>query len=74
TIGIGLKNYGLIKSFSTEVKLGRKRTIISDLLCQTDSEVIRLEIMWSKWASSSDIANYVLKKIYNYGRAIELLE
>jgi energy-coupling factor transporter ATP-binding protein EcfA2 len=74
TFGKALQKHGLINSFKTEATFGKKRIIKSDLLCQIDSETIRLELMWTKWASSADIANYVLKKIHNYGRAIEFLE
>jgi DNA (cytosine-5)-methyltransferase 1 len=34
---------------------------------------IRIEIMWRSTTSRADIANYVLSKLGNYGKAIGLL-
>jgi DNA (cytosine-5)-methyltransferase 1 len=73
-IGKALQNCGLISAFETEVELRGRITVISDLLCTTDSGLVRLELMWSKWAYRAAIADYVLKKLQNYGQAIGLLD
>ncbi|OKH29866.1 hypothetical protein NIES2119_31915 [[Phormidium ambiguum] IAM M-71] len=72
-IGEGLKACDLISSFKTEVLLRGNISVRSDLLCTTDSGLVRLELMWNKWVNPADIANYVLQKFQNYGRAIGLL-
>jgi len=47
----------------------------TDLLCQTDKlGVVRLEVIWRAKAGRADIANYTLGKLYDYGRAIGLLD
>ncbi|HEY9848766.1 MAG TPA: hypothetical protein V6D28_04880 [Leptolyngbyaceae cyanobacterium] len=73
-IGEALKACGLASAYKTEVELRGIINIRSDLLCKTDSGLVRLEIMWTKWARRADIANYVLKKLQSYGKAIGLLE
>jgi DNA (cytosine-5)-methyltransferase 1 len=73
-IGKALQDCGLVSSFKTEVELRGRISLRSDLLCTTDSGLVRLELMWTKWAYRTDIANYVLKKLQNYGRAIGLLD
>lgn len=73
-IGKALQDCGLVSSFKTEVELCGRINLRSDLLCTTDSGLVRLELMWTKWAYRADIANYVLKKLQNYGRAIGLLD
>lgn len=73
-IGNALRSSGLIYSFKIEAELRGKRNLRSDLLCETDLGLVRLELMWIKWTKSPSIANYVLKKLQNYGLAIGLLE
>ena len=73
-IGKALQDCGLISAFETEVELRGRITVISDLLCTADSGLVRLELMWTKWAYRGAIADYVLKKLQNYGRAIGLLD
>jgi DNA (cytosine-5)-methyltransferase 1 len=73
-IGKALQDCGLVSSFKTEVEFRGRINLRSDLLCITDSGLVRLEIMWKKWANRSEIANYVLNKLQNYGRAIGLLD
>ncbi len=67
------KGAGLIESFETERDLGTELTFKSDLFCVRAGEPIRLEIMWRTKAGRAEIANYVLGKLGNYGRAIKLL-
>jgi len=45
----------------------------SDLYCLHGGLPLRLEMMWRARTGRADIANYVLGKINNYGRAIGLL-
>ena len=74
-IGQALQDSRLIHSFETEADFaGHGLNFKSDLVCQTETGPIRLEIMWRKTASRAQISNYVLKKLYNYGRAIGLLQ
>jgi hypothetical protein len=48
-------------------------TYTSDLYCLKAGEPIRLEIMWRSTATRAAIANYVLGKLGNYGKAIGLI-
>lgn len=73
-IGKALQANSLVSYYKTEVELHGRITVRSDLLCTTDSGLVRLELMWKKWANRSEIANYVLNKLQNYGRAIGLLD
>lgn len=73
-IGYALKDCGLIADFKLEVDFGNGLTRTTDIFCETSSGPIRLEIMWRKQTGTAEIANYVLTKLYNYGRAIELLQ
>lgn len=73
-IGEALKDCQLISDFYTEVDLRGKTSVRSDLLCLTESAPVRLELMWAKNVSRAQIANYVLKKLENYGKAIGLLQ
>ncbi|MEQ8466800.1 hypothetical protein [Coleofasciculus sp. E1-EBD-02] len=73
-IGKALKDDGLVSSFTTEAELCGRINLRSDLLCSTDSGLVRLELMWVKWGYQAEIANYVLKKLKNYGLAIGLLD
>ena len=73
SIGVGLKEVGLINSFQTERELGTDYKYYSDLYCDRTEGPIRLEMMWRKSTSRAEIANYVLSKLGNYGRAIGLL-
>lgn len=72
-IGKALKTTGLIDHFEWEKSLGTDIAISSDLYCVKDGEPIRLEIMWRSRCGRADIANYVLGKLGNYGKAIGLL-
>lgn len=73
-LGAALLDCGLIRSFQAEAALGVEQTRTSDLLCQTEADPVRLEIMWRLKTSRAEIANYVLTKLYNHGRAIGFLD
>jgi hypothetical protein len=74
-IGKSLLDGNVISWFKAESKLGNELIVISDLLCQSkSSERIRIEFMWRKSAGIPDIANYTMKKIYYYGKAIGFLD
>ena len=72
-VGRGLVAAGLIESFETEKDLGTVLTFKSDLYCVTGGAPLRVEMMWRGTTGRATIANYVLGKINNYGRAIGLL-
>ena len=72
--GSGLREVGLISGFETERTLGTALKFASNLYCVPMSGgSIRLEFMWRTRAGRADIANYVLTKLGNYGKAIGLL-
>jgi DNA (cytosine-5)-methyltransferase 1 len=71
--GAGLVDISLIEAFETEKPLGTELSFTSDLYCVGPSDPVRIEIMWRSTTSRADIANYVLGKLGNYGRAIGLL-
>lgn len=73
-IGRGLASIGLITGPETEKSLGTTLTFNSDLYAMHSSAPLRLEMMWRAKAGRADIANYVLRKVNNYGRAIGLLD
>jgi hypothetical protein len=73
-IGEGLKSVGLIDSYETERVLGTKLNYFSDLYCVQRGAPIRIEVMWRAETSRAEIANYALKKLGNYGKAIGLLQ
>jgi hypothetical protein len=73
-IGTALDHVGLVEAFETEKTLGTELVYASDLYVVQAGEPIRLEVMWRSKAGRADIANYVLMKLGNYGRAIGLLD
>jgi DNA (cytosine-5)-methyltransferase 1 len=74
TLGRALVAGGLVDSYESEVDFGKGLTRRTDLLCETKLGRVRLELMWRKSTGRAEIANYVLTKLYNYGKAIEFLE
>jgi hypothetical protein len=64
-------------SFEVEARNRRDRVLklvyTSDLYLEREHEPIRVEVMWRSRTGRADIANYVLGKFGNYGRAIGLL-
>ena len=73
-IGEALVDRALVQSTETERPLGTDQTFYSDLYVVKAGEPVRLELMWRTKAGRADIANYVLMKLGNYGRAIGLLQ
>jgi hypothetical protein len=73
-VGEALIDAGYIHSYEPERNFGRGLTRSSDLYCEVDGGIIRLEIMWRTRTGRADIANYALTKLYNYGRAIGFLD
>jgi hypothetical protein len=69
-IGRALVDCGLIERFEQEVDLGGGLTRRSDLVCNPQIDPVRLELMWRRDTTRSEIANYVLTKLFNYGRAV----
>jgi hypothetical protein len=74
TIGRALVACILVDCYKAEVDFGKGLTRRTDLVCETKLGRVRLELMWRKSTGRADIANYVLNKLYNYGKAIEFLE
>ena len=72
-IAHGLKEAGLIDEFSVERDLGTELKFTSDIYAVRAGEPIRIEVMWRSTTSRAEIANYVLGKLGNYGRAIGYL-
>jgi DNA (cytosine-5)-methyltransferase 1 len=72
-IGNGLKSVGLVLDYTTEKDLGTKLVYQSDIYCVRETSPVRIEVMWRKRTGRAEIANYVLTKLNNYGKAIELL-
>jgi DNA (cytosine-5)-methyltransferase 1 len=72
-LGASLVDVGVIDSFETERTLGTDLVHASDLYLERADEPIRVEVMWRTSTGRAAIANYVLGKLGNYGRAIGLL-
>jgi DNA (cytosine-5)-methyltransferase 1 len=72
-IGAGLEAVGLVSSFETERPLGTALNFTSDIYGMHEGAPLRLEMMWRAKAGRAEIANYVLGKLSNYGKAIGLL-
>jgi len=60
----------LISSYKLEQNLGNGLTRRTDILCNTNNDQLRIEMMWRKKTGRGEIANYVLTKLFNYGKAI----
>lgn len=72
-IGRALVECELIETFALEVDLGGGLKRKSDLVCDSDVDPVRIEVMWRTDTTRSEIANYSLNKLFNYGRAIGFL-
>jgi hypothetical protein len=68
-----LKALGVINEYALEQDFGNGMTRRTDIVASTSSSNIRLEMMWRKKTGRAEIANYVLSKLYNYGKAIGYL-
>jgi hypothetical protein len=61
--------------FQIEVEIGDGLIRRTDIVIRRKgSDPIRLEVMWRRKTSRAEISNYVLTKIYNYGRALGFLK
>ena len=69
-----LKTAGLCTTYKLEQTFGEGMTRRTDILAETSAGPIRLEMMWRRKTGRAEIANYVLTKLYNYGRAIKYLD
>lgn len=65
---------GLCHSYKLEQNFGDGLKRRTDIVVETEAGPIRLEMMWRKKTGRAEIANYVLYKLYNYGRAIGYLD
>jgi hypothetical protein len=72
-LGAALVDCGLVEDYELELDLGEGLTRRSDLVCNLHLDPVRLELMWRTDAGRAEIANYVLTKLNNYGRAIGFL-
>ncbi|MGW0465705.1 hypothetical protein ACWDX6_10585 [Streptomyces sp. NPDC003027] len=73
-LGRGLVETGLIDTYETERNLGTDLVFHSDIYCIKGGAPIRLELMWRAKTGRATIANYVLGKINNYGKAIGVIQ
>lgn len=73
-LGEALTSAGYVRSYKPERDFGNGLTRCTDLYCQLDGGVIRLEVMWRAKTGRAEIANYALTKLFNYGRAIGYLK
>ncbi len=68
-----LKDLGIITDYEVEKDFGTGMTRRTDIVATTPNSTIRLEMMWRKKTGRAEVANYVLGKLYNYGKAIGYL-
>lgn len=68
-----LKDLGVITDYEVEKDFGTGMTRRTDIVATTANSTVRLEMMWRKKTGRAEIANYVLSKLYNYGKAIGYL-
>ena len=66
----GFRAAGLISEFSSEQDFGTGLSRRTDIVAEALDGTIRIEIMWRRRTGRADIANYVLTKLSNYGRAL----
>jgi len=69
-LGRALVDSELVEECKLEVDLGEGLKRKSDLVCNPHTDPIRIEVMWRMDTTRSEMANYVLTKLFNYGRAI----
>ncbi|MBB5784262.1 hypothetical protein [Nonomuraea jabiensis] len=72
-VGRALVAAGLVEQFKIEHPLGADLSFFSDIYCIKEGAPIRLEFMWRTRTGRATIANYVLGKLNNYGKAIGLM-
>jgi len=69
-IGRTVLDCELIERFEQEVDLGGGMACKSNLVGNPHIDPVRLEMMWRRDATRSEIATHVLTKLFSYGRAI----
>lgn len=72
--GNALVAAGIIDKFDVEKDIGTGLSRRTDIIAEVNGRPIRLEMMWRKKTSRAEIANYVLTKLYNYGKAVGYIE
>lgn len=73
-IGNALISAGLIESFDVEVPLSGTYSVRSDMIVTGQFGQARVEMMWRAKTGRADIANYTLKKLEVYGKAIGFIK
>lgn len=68
-----LKDLGAITDYSLEQDFGTGMTRRTDIVATSNSSTVRLELMWRRKTGRAEIANYILSKLFNYGKAIGYL-
>jgi DNA (cytosine-5)-methyltransferase 1 len=68
-----LKSLGVIDGYAVEQDFGSGLTRRTDVVAQSGTSSVRLEMMWRRKTGRAEIANYVLTKLFNYGKAIGYL-
>jgi hypothetical protein len=68
-----LLDLGVVSNCTYEQDFGSGMSRRTDIVATSGSSTIRLEMMWRKKTGRAEIANYVLTKLFNYGKAIEYL-
>lgn len=68
-----LKEEHHIYSYVIENNMGEFTTIRSDAHCGIKGNYLELEFMWRTGISKATIAEYTLKKIYNYAEALRII-
>ena len=68
-----LLDLGVVSSCTYEQNFGTGMSRRTDIVATSTTGTIRLEMMWRKRTGRAEIANYVLTKLFNYGKAIGYL-
>lgn len=68
-----LKDIGVVVDYKVEQDFGAGLTRRTDIVANTSDSSVRLEMMWRRKTGRAEIANYVLSKLFNYGKAIGYL-
>ncbi|MBI5625244.1 MAG: hypothetical protein HY924_15815 [Elusimicrobia bacterium] len=72
-IAEGLRAINMRGSIGTEDPFGENETARTDILVERDDHDYRIEFMWRAKATRGLIADYALKKLLLYGRALNIL-
>ncbi|MCP9786007.1 hypothetical protein [Cyanobium sp. N5-Cardenillas] len=68
-----LLDLGVVSGCTYEQDFGTGMSRRTDIVATSDSGTVRLEMMWRRKTGRAEIANYVLTKLFNYGKAIGYL-